>query len=231
MWCGSFGNAASDDGEKKGKWDVDNSPREVFEQAIDVTQGTWLNLDVSPDGKTVVFDLLGDIYSMPISGADGTGDVFPTELSNGVSWDMQPRFSPDGEWISFTSDRTGKSERGGDNIWIMRRDGSDVRQVTNETFRLINNASWSPDGKYLVARKHFTGRRSLGSGEIWMYHRAAIEANSTEGVQLTKKPNDQKDVNESMESICFSPKTRHQAIPFLMTKTPRNRFTSLNDWS
>jgi Tol biopolymer transport system component/imidazolonepropionase-like amidohydrolase len=198
--CASVGFAAATDDEKKPKWDVEKSPGETFEQPIDVTQGTWLNLDVSPDGKTVVFDLLGDLYSMPISGADGTGDVFPTKLTSGISWDMQPRFSPDGEWISFTSDRTGKSERGGDNIWIMRSDGSDVRQVTNETFRLINNASWSPDGNYLVARKHFTGRRSLGSGEIWMYHRAAIDANSTEGVQLTKKPNDQKDVNEPILS-------------------------------
>jgi Tol biopolymer transport system component len=182
------------------KWDIENPPGPTSEQKILVQQGTWISVDVSPDGSTVIFDLLGDLYSMPIGGADGSNGVTPTKLTSGMAWDMQPRYSPDGQWICFTSDRTGKSERAGDNIWIMRKDGTDLRQVTNETFRLVNNPSWSPDGNYLVARKHFTGRRSLGSGEIWMYHRAAAEANAMEGVQLTKRPNEQKDVNEPIFS-------------------------------
>ena len=190
--------AASADGPAK--WDIENPPGPVSEQKIVVQQGTWISLDVSPDGSTIIFDLLGDLYSMPIGGADGTNGVTPTKLTSGVAWDMQPRFSPDGQWICFTSDRMGKSEKSGDNIWIMRKDGTDLRQVSNETFRLVNNPAWSPDGQYLIARKHFTGRRSLGSGEIWMYHRAALEANAMEGVPLTKRPNEQKDVNEPIFS-------------------------------
>ena len=52
----------------------------------------------------------------------------------GMPYEMQPRFSPDGSKIAFTSDRGG-----GDNIWIMNADGSDKRQVTKEKFRLLNN--------------------------------------------------------------------------------------------
>ncbi len=189
-------SASADDATSTKTWNIDSPPGPAYEQKIDVNEGTWISLDVSPEGDEIIFDLLGDIYSMPIDGANGRNGNFPKKLSSGIAWDMQPKFSPDGKWIAFTSDRNGKSERSGDNIWIMRRDGSDLRQVTNETYRLVNGPTWSPDGEFIVARKHFTGRRSLGSGEMWMYHRAAQDANAMEGVQLTKRPNEQKDVNE-----------------------------------
>ena len=147
---------------------------------IDVRQGTWLNLDVSPDGKTIAFDLLGDIYTMPISGGEAT------PLITDIAWQMQPRFSPDGKYIAFTSD-----QGGGDNLWLMNTDGSNQQAVTNETFRLLNSPAWSPDGNYLVGRKHFTGQRSLGAGEVWLYHKTGGS-----GVMLTKRPNQQKDLGE-----------------------------------
>ncbi len=194
------GIRAEDKAVDSKKWNVDAPPGDAYQQAIDVDEGTWINLDVSPDGTELVFDLLGDIYIMPISGADGSNGQQPRKLTSGIAWDMQPRFSPDGQSIAFTSDRTSKKDRGGDNIWIMRRDGTELKQVTHESFQLLNGAAWSPDGDYLVARKHFTGRRSLGAGEMWLYHRAAADANATSGVQLTKRTNDQKDVNEPIFS-------------------------------
>jgi imidazolonepropionase-like amidohydrolase/Tol biopolymer transport system component len=103
-----------------------------------------------------------------------------------IAWQMQPRFSPDGKYIAFTSD-----EDGGDNLWIMKADGSDAKAVTTETFRLLNSPAWSPDGNYLVGRKHYTGTRSLGAGEVWMYHKSGGN-----GVMLTKRPNEQKDLGE-----------------------------------
>lgn len=167
---------------KQDAWDVgtaDLGPTRSATWTLD--EGTWMSVDVSPDGATLVFDLLGDIYAM---GTEG-GKAEP--LRTGRPWEIQPRFSPDGEWISFTSDAGG-----GDNIWVMRKDGSDARQVTEEDFRLLNNAVWMPDGESLIARKHFTSRRSLGAGEMWLYD----VAHGGGGVQITERPNDQKDVGE-----------------------------------
>ncbi|WP_371395522.1 amidohydrolase family protein [Fretibacter rubidus] len=173
------------------KWDVNNPPGKKKSVPINVTEGTWMSLDVSPDGKTIAFDLLGDIYTIPVTG--GTA----TNIASGMAWEIQPRFSPDGSRIAFTSDRAG-----GDNIWTMAADGSDMQQVTDESFRLLNNPTWSPDGEFIAARKHFTTSRSLGTGEIWLYH-----TSGGSGVQLTKKPSDahQKEIGEPM----FSPDGRY----------------------
>lgn len=193
------------DGKKDAteSWDVESYPGVSRKQLIDCDSGTWMNLDVSPDGKTIVFDLLGDLYVMPVTGADGTAKTnkqHPKNLTGTVAWEMQPRFSPDGRQIAMTSDRTGKGKKAGDNIWIINADGSMPTQVTAETYRLLCSPTWSPDGQYIVARKHFTSRRSLGAGEFWMYHRDAIATGATAGIQLTKRPNDQKDVNEAVYS-------------------------------
>lgn len=171
---------------KEAKWDV-AKPGESFNYKthnFSTSEGTWMNLDVSPDGKTIVFDMLGDIYSMPISG--GKAKV----LRSGIPFEIQPRFSPDGKYISFTSDAGG-----GDNIWVMKTDGTDVKQITKENFRLVNNAAWMPNGNYIVGKKHFSSQRSLGAGEMWQYH---ISGGS--GTQLTKRKNDQQDVNEPIIS-------------------------------
>ena len=64
-------------------------------------QGHWMSVDVSPDGRTLVFDLLGDIYTMPITGGKATA------LTRGMGFDAQPRFSPDGKKIVYVSDRDG----------------------------------------------------------------------------------------------------------------------------
>ena len=184
--------------KKEEKWDVNNPPGPSTEVAIDVTEGTWMSLDVSPDGKEIAFDLLGDLYVMPIGGGEARA------LTQDIAWQMQPRFSPDGKTIAFTSD-----QGGGDNIWLMDRDGKNPRAVTKETFRLLNSPSWAPDGEYVVARKHFTAQRSLGAGEMWLYHRSGGD-----GLQLTKKPNDQKDAGEPV----FSPDGRY--LYFSQDTTP-----------
>ncbi|MEA3054329.1 MAG: hypothetical protein QOG72_3232, partial [Sphingomonadales bacterium] len=162
--------------DKPTKWSVSAPPGMTTRQIrIDVDNGTWMNIDVSPDGRTIAFDLLGDIYTMPIGG--GT----PTRIAEGLAYEVQPRFSPDGRRIAFTSDRGG-----GDNIWIMNADGSDKRQLTKEDFRLLNQPSWSPDGRFISAKKHFTTGRSLGTGEVWLYH-----VSGGGGVPLVKKPSEQ----------------------------------------
>ncbi|PVY42980.1 imidazolonepropionase-like amidohydrolase [Pontibacter virosus] len=178
-----LGTASAQD-KKDNKWNVEEARGPQKEITVTTDEGTWMSLDVSPDGKEIVFDMLGDIYSMPITG--GKAKL----LRSGRAYEVQPRFSPDGKFISFTSDAGG-----GDNIWVMKRDGSDAKQITKENFRLLNNAVWTPDGEYLIARKHFTASRSLGAGELWMYHRSGGS-----GVQLTKRKNDQQDAGEPMAS-------------------------------
>ncbi|WP_375207366.1 amidohydrolase family protein [Hyphococcus sp.] len=177
---------AGDEEKKDEKWDVSAPPLPTRDVEINVREGTWMSLDVSPDGRMIAFDLLGDIYTIPISG----GEARP--IASGMAWEIQPRFSPDGSKIAFTSDRGG-----GDNIWIMDADGADKRQVTDESFRLLNNATWAPDGQYLAARKHFTTQRSLGVGEIWLYH-----ISGGAGVPLVKKPSEahQKELGEPIFS-------------------------------
>ncbi|UOR16634.1 amidohydrolase family protein [Qipengyuania aquimaris] len=169
--------------DKDEGWDV-TAPRGsvLREVAINTDEGTWMDVDVSPDGRMLAFSMLGDIYTMPISG--GT----PTRIADGLAWEIQPRFSPDGSKIAFISDRGG-----GDNIWLMNLDGSDKRQVTKEDFRLLNQPSWSPDGRYIVAKKHFTTQRSAGTGEIWLYH-----VSGGGGVQLVKRASEavQKELGE-----------------------------------
>ena len=165
------------------KWDVNAPAGATIRQiAIDTDEGSWMDVDVSPDGRTIAFTLLGDIYTMPIAG--GT----PRRIAEGLAYEAQPRFSPDGRRIAFTSDRGG-----GDNIWVMNADGSDKRQVTKEDFRLLYQPSWSPDGRFIAAKKHFTTGRSLGTGEVWLYH-----ASGGGGVLLVKRASEkhQKELGE-----------------------------------
>jgi len=189
------------------KWDVQNPPGPSRDIPIDVTRGTWMSLDVSPDGRTIVFDLLGDIYVMPVSGGEARA------IASGVAWDMQPKWSPDGRHIAFTSDRAG-----GDNIWIMEADGSNPTQVSKESFRLLNQPEWTPDGQFIVARKHFTSARSLGAGELWMYHRSGGG-----GVQMTERRTQQKDTGEP----AFSPDGRY--LYFSDDATPGGTFEYSKD--
>jgi imidazolonepropionase-like amidohydrolase/Tol biopolymer transport system component len=185
----AFSLAATSQTEEKKKWDVSNPSGTVKDVEFSTSEGTWMNLDVSPDGKTIVFDLLGDIYTLPVNGGQAT------LIRGGFPYEVQPRFSPDGKRICFTSDAGG-----GDNVWTSKPDGSDAKQVTTENFRLLNNAVWTPDGQYLIGRKHFTSTRSLGAGEMWIYH-----ISGGEGLQLTVKKNKQQDAGEP----CVSPDGRY----------------------
>jgi Tol biopolymer transport system component len=130
-------------------------------------EGTWLSLDVSPDGKTIAFELLGDIYTLPIEGGEAK------LIDGGMAFDSQPKFSPDGKWIAFLSDREGT-----ENVYIMHPDGSDQKQVSKDPNNEFASPSWAPDGKYIFVSKTSFG---IGPREIWMYH-----INGGTGIQVTK---------------------------------------------
>ena len=139
--------ASASPAKEAAKWDVNNAPGPKTTANLDVTSGTWMTVDVSPDGKEIVFDLLGDIYSLPIGGGEAKS------LTSGAMWDMQPRFSPDGKMIAFTSDRAG-----GDNIWVMDRDGSNQRQVT-ELPGSSFAPCFTPDGKRILFASNWRNPR------------------------------------------------------------------------
>ena len=91
----ALGHAHAEQTDEK-KWQVDSPKGQFVDASISVEQGTWMNVDISPDGETLVFDLLGDIYTMPMSGGKAT------QITSDIAWQMQPRFSPDGKHIAFT---------------------------------------------------------------------------------------------------------------------------------
>lgn len=107
---------------------------------FETDKGTWMALDVSPDGNTINFELLGDIYNLPIHG--GTAEP----LIDGNAFQSQPRFSPDGKNIVFISD-----ESGADNVWIADLDGKNTRQITEFNQELLVSPEWSKDGKAILA--------------------------------------------------------------------------------
>jgi Tol biopolymer transport system component len=120
------------------------------------SKGTWISLDVSPDGQTIVFDLLGDLYTIPIAGGEAT------RLTNGIAHDMQPRFSPDGDRIVFVSDRSGD-----DNVWLLSLATGDTTQLTEGINADYLSPEWMPDGDYVVVSR---GTMVSGLYKLWLYH-------------------------------------------------------------
>ena len=128
--------------------------------AFATSEATWLSLDLSPDGKTIVFDLLGDLYTLPIAGGEAT------RITDGQAYDMQPAFSPDGRKLVFVSDRNGS-----ENIWVAHADGTHARAVTTTERENYMSPAWAPDNEYVIAAK---------GAQLWMYHESGGS-----GVQMT----------------------------------------------
>jgi imidazolonepropionase-like amidohydrolase/Tol biopolymer transport system component len=147
------------------------------------TEGSWISLDVSPDGQTIVFDLLGDLYTMPFAG--GTA----TSLTQGMAFDGQPRFSPDGQTVAFISDRSG-----GDGLWTISVDKADTVRITKGNNSAYQSPEWTPDGDYIVATK-----QNPGQGKMWMYHRKGGG-----GAQLIEGPE-----NARTTGAAFGPDERY----------------------
>ena len=149
---------------------------------FNTTEGTWVSVDVSPDGKTIAFDMMGDLYTMPITGGKAT------RITDGMAYDTHPRYSPDGKSLAFTSDRSGS-----DNAWIMDLESKEFTQITKGNNEWVQSAEWSPDGDYLVVSK---GRRNY---KLFMYHK-----DGGGGFQIIDEPSSLKVIEPT-----FSPDGRY----------------------
>lgn len=182
-------------------WDVLKPPYNLNTLTINTNETTWSSLDISPDGKYMVFDMLGDLYKVDVKG----GKASP--LTQDFAWNIQPSISPDGKHIAFVSDRGGLS-----NVWVMDSNGENLRQVTTEKKNLIHAPKWSPDGQYIVAMKGIMSSRSIPAGEIWMYH-----VSGGDGLQIKAREHGNGDQQNIADPV-FSPDGRyiyytHNTVP------------------
>lgn len=156
---------------------------------IKTDEGTWMSLDISPNGETLVFDLLGDIYTLPIEGGKAT------RITNGLAFDTHPKFSPDGKELLIVSDRSG-----GPNAWILDLESGDSTQVTKGNDFFMEDAEWTNDGQYIISTKG--GRNS----KLFLNHKSGGK-----GVELTKEPKSLKvsdvSIGKNDRYIWFSKKT------------------------
>lgn len=145
---------------------------------INTTEGTWLSVDMSPDGKTIVFDLLGDLYTIPADGGKAS------QITRGMAFDTHPRYSPDGKRILFTSDRSGS-----ENLWYIDLEKKDTVQLTKDNNANFPSAAWTPDGEYIVFSK---GRIIV---QLYMIHK-----NGGGGVQLIDAPASLKTIDPAVSA-------------------------------
>src|SRR4051794_18527860 len=121
-------------------------------------EGTWMSLDVSPDGRTLVFDLAGDLYTLPVTGGKAT------RITDGMAFDAQPRWSIDGKNIVYVTDRDGS-----DDVWVIDADGKNPRQITKTDRTQFLSPEYTPDGKYIVVSRNAA---LFGTGyNLYMYHK------------------------------------------------------------
>ncbi|NAS32772.1 amidohydrolase family protein [Flavobacteriaceae bacterium R38] len=169
-------NDKKSDSTKKATKELPLEPERTI--AFSTDRGTWVSLDVSPDGKTIVFDMLGDIYSIPITGGKAK------KITQGLAYDVHPRFSPDGKSIVFISDKSGS-----DNIWTRELATKEEKQITKDVNQNYFAADWSPGGDYIVGTK---GRRNV---KLYLYHK-----DGGGGAQLVKKPDNLKIIDPAFSA-------------------------------
>jgi Tol biopolymer transport system component len=155
-----------DEPKKKKPEGLPLKPNRTIEFTTD--EGTWVSLDVSPDGKTILFELLGDLYTVGIEGGEAKA------ITTGMPFDSSPRYSPDGKWIAFVSDK-----EGAENLWVAAKDGSDAKALTKDKQSLFVSPSWTPDGDYVLVSRQ--PQHPWSSFELWMYH---VRGGS--GIAITK---------------------------------------------
>ena len=102
------------------------------------TDVSWLRYpSISPDGTQIAFMYMGDIYTVGINGGRAT------QLTSNPSYNFAPRWSPDGRYIAFNSNRYGNFD-----VFIMPAQGGAPRRLTTHSGN-ENVQNFSPCGRYV----------------------------------------------------------------------------------
>ncbi len=177
--------------------------------SFETSEGTWISLDVSPGGKTIVFELMGDLYTMPVTGGAAT------RITSGPAFDSQPRWSPDGKRIVFLSDRSGA-----ENVWLCDADGSHAKALTKGATNLYASPDWTPDGNYIVVSRT---AGFLGSVyELWLIHKDGGSGAAMLRVQAgpnqpppmnTQRHASSAVIRREVARVCYAPRRGDGAAP------------------
>ncbi len=184
-------------------WDVTRARGQTRDIDFTTTEGTWMSVDISPNGEWIVFDLLGHIYRVPSEG----GDAEALTQNSGVALNLHPAYSPRGDAIAFVSDRGGQL-----NLWIMDVDGSNPRPVFVDLETRITEPSWTPEGKHILATRHY--KTAVGfqrkAAKIWMFPREGGE-----GIELVGSDASQAywaSPTPDMEYVYYHSETRPEPV-------------------
>lgn len=170
LWAtpGALGQTVvSDTSVEAGPGSLPLEPTRTFEMTT--SEGSWLSVDVHPEGESVVFGLLGDLYTLPIGGGEAT------RITSGMAFDSQPRYGPEGDQVAFISDRSGS-----EHVWVLDRSEQDTTRLSTGDNLRFHSPEWTPDGNYVIASR----QTSLGDpAKPWLYH---VEGGS--GTPLVEEP-------------------------------------------
>jgi Tol biopolymer transport system component len=140
-------------------------------RTVVVTEGTNVNLTLSPDRKTIIMDLQETLWSLPVAG--GTAK----RLTDPFLEPARPDWSPQGDLVAFQSFKGGTFH-----IWVMKPDGGGARQLT-DGHGDDRDPRFSPDGKRIA----FSSDRAFkGNYDVWV-----VDVDSRKLTQWTSTPADE----------------------------------------
>ncbi|WP_129774922.1 amidohydrolase family protein [Peristeroidobacter soli] len=161
-------------------WNVNDTGQPYVDAEFTVNEGTWMSVDVSPDGATLAFDLLGDIYVLPVKGGDAR------LVHGGPAMQIFPSFSADGSKLLYQSD-----ESGYDNAWISNVDGSNARQITHDAVNMLGAPTWGPNDESVAVVQAYSTFQLMKASEIRLF-----DMRGGKGAVLVEMPGNRRDVQE-----------------------------------